>query len=256
MAVQYISWLGHIATGRLGTSITAQEPVATLIGFRILNSAILVALAITIALPLSLTVGAVAGARHNRPFDHVVVSAGLVLAAVPEFVTGTILVLLFSTSVWHFLPGMVILSPGENPLTSPRQLILPVATLVLAVFPYLTRLMRGSVIDAYGAEYVRMARLKGAPEWVVLLRHVVPNALVPAIQGTALTLAYLVGGIVVIENLYNYPGLGSALIDAIQGRDMPTIQAITMIFAASYVIFNLIGDVLTVYVTPRLRTGI
>jgi len=174
---------------------------------------------------------------------------------VPEFVLGLILVILFSTTVFHVLPGVVLLAPGQNPLSHPRQLILPVTTLVLAVFPYLTRLVRGSVIDVYEAEYVRMARLKGVPERVVLRRHVLPNALVPAIQGAALTLAYLVGGIVVIEYLFNYPGLGSALTDAVSSRDLPVIQAIVLIFATAYIVFNLLGDLLTVYVTPRLRTA-
>jgi len=255
LVVQYVSWLSHVATGRLGDSLVARVPVTELIGHRLVNSAVLVFLAAIIALPLSVIAGAVAGSRRDRAFDHGVVTATLGLTAVPEFVLGLILVILFSTTVFHVLPGVVLLAPGQNPLSHPRQLILPVTTLVLAVFPYLTRLVRGSVIDVYEAEYVRMARLKGVPERVVLRRHVLPNALVPAIQGAALTLAYLVGGIVVIEYLFNYPGLGSALTDAVSSRDLPVIQAIVLIFATAYIVFNLLGDLLTVYVTPRLRTA-
>jgi peptide/nickel transport system permease protein len=166
-----------------------------------------------------------------------------------------LLVILFATSVFKVLPATVLLAPGQSPIGQPSQLILPVAALVLGVAPYLIRLVRGSVIDVYESEYVRTARLKGVPESVVLRRHVLRNALVPGIQGTALSLAYLTGGVVVIEQVFNYPGLGSALVDAVKNRDLPVVQIISLIFAACYVVFNLAGDLLTVYVSPRLRTA-
>ena len=253
--VQYGSWLAGIGTGDLGSSLMTGRPVSALIGRRLLNSAILVFLAALISLPLAVAMGAVAGSRRDRPFDHVVVAVTLGLVAVPEFVIGLLLVIVFSTTVLHVLPGVVLIPSGQTPFSNPSQLVLPVATLVLAVFPYLARLIRGSVIDVYGAEYVRMARLKGVPSRVVLRRHVLRNALTPGIQGAALTLAYLVGGIVVIEYLFNYPGLGSALMEAVKSRDLPVIQAIVLIFATAYIVFNLVADLLIVYVTPRLRTA-
>ncbi|WP_064745155.1 ABC transporter permease [Pseudonocardia acaciae] len=255
LAVQYLSWLGDLLRGNLGDSLVTQESVARLIGDRTVNSAILVLLSAAIGVPLATFVGAVSGRRRDRWFDHTVLAAALALTALPEFIIALILVILFATTAFQLLPGTVLLFPGQNPLSNVTQLILPVAALVLGILPYLARLVRGSVIDVYQSEYVRNARLKGVSEPVVLRRHVLRNALVPAIQGTALALAFLTGGVVIIEQVFNYPGLGSALVDAVNNRDLPVIQVICLIFAASYVVFNLLGDVLTVFVTPRLRTA-
>lgn len=255
LLVQYLAWLGHILGGNLGQSLVTQESVAWLIGDRVINSAILVLVSAAIVVPLSVFVGAVAGRRRDQPFDRTMLVVTLGLTALPEFIIALLLVIVFATSVFPVLPGTVLLAPGQHALSDPEQLVLPVLALVLGVLPYLSRLVRGSVIDVYESEYVRVARLKGVPEHVVLRRHVLRNALVPAIQGTALALAYLTGGVVVIEQLFNYPGLGSALVDAVNNRDLPVIQIVSLIFAASYVVFNLLGDLLTVYVTPRLRTA-
>ncbi|PZG52024.1 peptide ABC transporter permease [Spongiactinospora gelatinilytica] len=252
---QYLAWLGHIVTGDLGQSLVTREPVAALIGDRTINSAVLVVISAAIVVPLSVFVGALAGRRRDRKFDKAMLVVTLGLTALPEAIIALLLVILFSTSVLRLLPGTVLLGPGQNPLGQPAQLVLPVAALVLGVLPYLSRLVRGSVIDVYESEYVRIARLKGVPERVVLRRHVLSNALVPAIQGTALALAYLTGGVVVVEQVFNYPGLGTTLVDAVNNRDFPVIQMVCLVFAACYVIFNLLGDVLTVYVTPRLRTA-
>jgi peptide/nickel transport system permease protein len=259
LVVQYANWLWNLLHGDLGQSaigaLGGGQDVAAMIGPRMVNSAILVALAAGIAIPLSLLAGAYAGARREKAFDHGVLSLTLFLTALPDFVIGLTLLVLFSTTVFQILPSIVVLGPGETPLDHPTELILPVITLALGSFAYLTRLVRGSVIDVYQSEYVSMARLKGVPEAVILRRHVLPNALVPAIQGASLVLGYLVGGVIVVEYLFNYPGLGSALNQAVASRDIQTVQAIVLIFATAKVMFNLIGDLLTVYVTPRLRTA-
>jgi peptide/nickel transport system permease protein len=156
--------------------------------------------------------------------------------------------------VLTWLPAVAIIPPGDTAFSHPKELALPVLTLVLAVVPYLARLHRGAVIEVLESEYVQMARLKGLPERVVIGRHALRNALVPAVQGTALTLIYLTGGVVTIEFLFAYPGLGSALAAAVQSRDLPVVQGIVVLFAATYVLFNLAADVLTVYLSPRLRT--
>jgi peptide/nickel transport system permease protein len=150
---------------------------------------------------------------------------------------------------------VALIPPGDSPLLHPNEIALPVLTLVLAVIPYLYRQMRGSMIEALESEYVTMARLKGLRESVVLLRHALPNALVPTIYATANVLAYLLGGLVVVEYLFRYPGLGGLLIDSVSNRDLPVIEAVVLVFASGIVIFNLAADVLTVYVTPKLRTG-
>ena len=242
---QYFSWLGGLLSGDLGNSLVTHERVGTLIGDRVVNSAVLVLISAVIVVPLSIAVGALSGRWKDRAGDRVMLVVTLGLTALPEFIIALLLVILFATSVFKVLPSTVLLAPGQNPLSDVQQLVLPVIALVLGVLPYLSRLVRGSVIDVYESEYVRTARLKGVPERVVLRRHILPNALVPAIQGTALALAYLTGGILVIEQVFNYPGLGSALVDAVNNRDLPVIQLICLLFAICYVLF----------VTPRLRTA-
>jgi peptide/nickel transport system permease protein len=135
-------------------------------------------------------------------------------------------------------------------------LILPVATLVLAVSPYMVRILRASMVEVLESEYVQMARLKGMPERIVLRRHALPNAVIPAIQVIALNLAWLAGGVVVVEKVFNYPGIGTGLIDAVSNRDVPVIQAIVLLIAGLYVGFNLLADILQILISPRQRTGL
>lgn len=251
---QYLDWLGGILHGDLGNSITSNVAVSKLIGDRFANSVLLLLIVAVIAIPLSVIWGSLSAIRRDRTADRAGLFLSFGLTALPEFVIGAVLVIVFSTVFLQVLPAVSLVPDGQSPLSDPEILVLPVATLVLVISPYLFRLMRGSMIDALESDYVQMARMKGLPERVVLGRHAFRNALVPMIQGSALSLAYLFGGVVVIEFLFAYPGLGSLLTEAINGRDMPVIQAVVLIFAAGVVVFNLLADVLTVYVTPRLRT--
>jgi peptide/nickel transport system permease protein len=149
-----------------------------------------------------------------------------------------------------------VTEPGVGPWHYPRELILPVVTLVIAVVPYTARIMRASTVEILESDFVEMARLKGLSERRVLWRHAVPNALAPTFQVTALNLAYLAGGIVVIEAVFNYPGIGLLLVESVRARDMPTVQAIALLIAALYVVLNLLADVGTILVSPRLRTSL
>ena len=182
-------------------------------------------------------------------------TAALVLAALPEFVIGIGLILIFATGVFHLFPAVSLLAPGQKAWEAPKAVVLPAATLVLAVVPYISRIMRGSMIEVLESEYVTMARLKGLPERQVIWRHAVPNAIVPAIQVAALQLAWMAGGVVVVEFVFQYPGIGAALVDAVGNRDMPVVQTVTMLAAAIYVALNLAADLATILVTPRLRTA-
>jgi peptide/nickel transport system permease protein len=164
-----------------------------------------------------------------------------------------VLIILLSTTVFHQLPAVSLIPDGDFPLKHPKELVLPVVTLVIATVPYLYRLVRASMMDVLASDYIQMARLKGVPTSLVVRRHALPNALVPTIQASALVMAYLLGGTVVIEYLFRYPGLGSSLSEAISNRDLPVIQAIVLIFATGVVLLNLLADILTVLVTPRLR---
>jgi peptide/nickel transport system permease protein len=252
---QFTHWLGDILAGNLGTSAATQQPVSQLLSGRIANSAFLVFLAAIIAIPLSIAFGSWMAVKRDTAVDYVGSTVSLVFAALPEFVIGILLVLLFATSVFHAFPAVSLIPPGDHAWNHLNAVILPAATLILAVTPYISRLMRGSMVEVLESDYVTMARLKGVPERTVIFRHAVPNAIVPAIQASALQLAWMAGGIVLVEVVFSFPGIGSAFIDAVGNRDVPTVQAIALIIAGVYVVLNLAADVATILVTPRLRTA-
>ena len=251
---QYAHWLGNLLSGSLGESLTSHQAVGALVRDRGLASLTLVLASALIAIPLALVLGSVGAMRRDRPFDHATQLILLVLTAVPEFVIGLVLLILFATSVFKWLPAVALIPSGASAFRHPKELALPVLTLVLAVLPYLARLQRAAMIDVLESEYVQMARLKGLPERLVVRRHALRNSVVPVVQGSALTLIWLTGGIVTIEYLYAYPGLGSALTGAVGGRDLPVVQAIVLLLASVYVVVNLVADLLTVFLIPRLRT--
>jgi len=253
---QYTHWLGGFVTGDLGQSLAANEPVSTLLGKRLENSAFLVLLAGGISVPLSLLLGALSARKRDKLFDHATSITMLALAALPEFVVGIVLVVLLGTTVWQVLPAVSIIPPEDAPWEHLKELVLPVATLVIAVTPYIARIMRASMVDVLESDYVEMAQLKGLRERLVVWRHAVPNAIAPTIQVIALNLAYLAGGIVVIEFIFGYAGIGGALVDGVANRDLPVVQTVVMLIAAVYVVLNLLADIATILVSPRLRTSL
>ena len=251
---QYWTWLTGLLHGNLGISLAAQEPVTTLLGPKLVNSAVLVAVAAIVSIPLSIAIGSWAAFRREKIFDTLSSNLLLVLAALPEFVVAVVLVLLLATTVSHVLPAISTIPPGSGPWDYPSALVLPVLTLVIAVAPYVARIMRASMVEVLESDYIEMARLKGLPERTVLIRHALPNALGPVFQVIALNLAYLAGGIVVVEYVFNYAGIGGGLQEAVVNHDLPVVQALAMLIAALYVVLNLLADVATIMVTPRLRT--
>jgi peptide/nickel transport system permease protein len=256
VAQQYTDWLGGLVTGDLGDSLAGEEPVTKVIGKRVENSLVLLLLAAAISIPLSLILGSVAARRRDTAFDHVTSIILLAYAALPEFVVAIGLVVLFGTTVTHVLPAVSLIPPEDHAWQHLRELVLPVTALVLAVTPYIARIMRASMVDVLESDYVEMARLKGLPERTVLWRHAFPNGVAPAIQVVALNLAYLAGGIVVVEFVFAYPGIGSAFVDAVSNRDFPVVQALAIFIAAIYVLLNLLADIATILVSPRLRTSL
>jgi peptide/nickel transport system permease protein len=255
VVTQYLQWLKGILTFDFGNSAATQQPVTQILSDRVANSAFLVFVASIIAIPLSIVMGVWMAMKRDRAVDSVTSTVTLVLAALPEFVIGICLVLIFATGLFHILPAVSLLAPGEKAWEDPQVVVLPAATLILAVVPYISRIMRGSTIEVLESEYVTMARLKGLPERQVIWRHAVPNAIVPAIQVTALQLAWMAGGVVVVESVFQYPGIGAALVDAVGNRDIVVVQTVTMLAAAIYVFLNLAADLATIMVTPRLRTA-
>jgi peptide/nickel transport system permease protein len=253
---QYLTWVTGLLHGNLGKSVSSAQgvPVSTLLSPRLVNSGVLVALAAVLSIPLSIAIGAWAALKREKIFDQVSSNLLLALAALPEFVVALVLVILFATTVFHVLPAISTIPPGSRPWNNWVALVLPTATLVIAVAPYVARIMRASMIEVLESDYVEMARLKGLPERTVLVRHALPNALGPVFQVIALNLAYLAGGIIVVEFVFNYAGVGSAVQESVINHDLPVVQALAMLIAAVYVILNLLADVATILVTPRLRT--
>jgi peptide/nickel transport system permease protein len=255
IVTQYTEWLKGVLTFDFGNSAATQQPVTDLLNDRVANTAFLVFVASIIAIPVSILIGVWTAMKRDRPADHVTSTITLVLAALPEFVIGISLILVFATGLFHIFPAVSLIPPGEKAWEHPDVIVLPAATLIIAVVPYISRIMRGSMIEVLESEYVTMARLKGLPERQVIWRHAVPNAIVPAIQVTALQLAWMAGGVVIVEFVFQYPGIGAAFVDAVANQDMPVVQAVTMLAAAVYVFLNLAADLATIAVTPRLRTA-
>ncbi len=251
---QYWDWVSGVCRGRFGHSLSSREPVTGFISARIGNSLILALPTVVLLIPISLALGVLAGTKRSKPADHVVSGFSLGLIALPEFVTGTLLIVLFGVYL-RVLPPASIIEPGVNPLTTPSLLVLPVATLLFTEAAYSIRMVRTGVIETMESEYVEMARLNGVPERRVVVRHALRNALAPTIQVFALTTQYLIGGLVVVETVFAYPGLGAGLVQAVTARDIPVVQGVALLLAAAYIIINIAADVIVVLLIPRLRTN-
>lgn len=253
--VQYAQWVSNLLHGDFGRSIDSHVPVIDIINNYFFNTVALTFLVVLFTVPLSLVLGVFLALRRDSILDRVVVSSSIVFKAVPGFAIAIWLMMFFSTSVLHVLPAASLLIPDQSPFTQLQFLVLPLLTLSLSLVPYLMRLVRASMIDTLSSEYVIAARLRGIPENRIIWRHVLPNALVPAIQGVALTVRVLLSGALVVEVVFSYPGIGNALNAAIEMRDIPTIQAIVLLLTICIVLINLLADLLTTLLTPRIRTA-
>lgn len=250
--VQYLHWIGGILSGHLGQSFSAREPVSTFIGSRVLNTLVLAIVTLLVCVPLSVAIGTLAAYRRGKLADRVVSYMTLGAIALPEFVSGQLLILTLALSL-KLLPPISLIAPGSDPLSTPSELVLPVLTLLLSLLAYSTRMVRAGVLEVLDSEYVRAGVLNGVPRWRVLLRYVLPNALGPSIQVFALTSQWLVGGIVIVETVFQYPGLGQGLVLAVSARDIPVVQAMAILIAATYISINIVADVLVMLVVPKLR---
>ncbi len=255
IVVQYGTWVNHLLHGDFGRSIDSNVPVIDIINNFFFNTVALTFLVVAVTVPLSIVLGVFLALRRDSIVDRAVVSTSILFKAVPGFAIAIWLMMFFSTSVMHILPAASLLIPDQSPFTQLEFLVLPLLTMALSLIPYLMRLVRGSMIDTLSSEYVTAARLRGIPERRIIWRHVLPNALVPAIQGVALTVRVLLSGALVIEVVFSYPGIGNALNAAIEMRDIPTIQAIVLLLTISVVLVNLLADLLTTLLTPRIRTA-
>jgi peptide/nickel transport system permease protein len=251
--VLYLRWIGGLLTGDLGDSYSLQAPIGSVLPDRLFNSLVLAVAALIVIVPLSIGFGLWAALRQDRFADRAISVTGLSLMAVPEFVSGILLLTVFG--VWlGWLPTTSV-AAGNNPLASPQHLVLPVLSLSLVFFGYVSRMMRASTISVLGSSYVRTAMLKGLPRRQVLTRHVLRNALVPAITVVMSSIGYLIGGLVVIETLFGYPGLGGLILYAGLRNDVPLLEACVMIVAVVYMLGNLAADLIYAWMNPQIRYG-
>jgi peptide/nickel transport system permease protein len=250
---RYIDWASSAMVGDLGLSVNGQQSIAELVGNRMNNSLLLAFCALLVGVPLAIFFGVITALWRDKPIDLFFSTAAIFAMTIPEFVSSTVLILVFS--VWlGWLPGIVLTSANASAAEFFPEIILPVIVVAMVMTAHILRMVRTSVIDVLASDYVRMATLKGVPYWQIVFHHVLPNALLPAINVVALTIAWLLGGVVVIEVVFNYPGLGRMMIDSISDRDLPVVQAIALILATVYVSVNLTADLLTMIANPRLRT--
>lgn len=250
--IGYFGWLAGIFAGDFGTSLVSAEPVSEIV-FGAFGNTLLIAIpAILLGVTVSVLLGVMAAVRRGRGTDNAISVTTLVAMSIPEFVVATVLVLIFAIAIPIF--PAVVLSGSEAGLGELLPAIwLPILTLVLAMAAYIVRSTRSSTIDTMATEFARAAELKGLRRRDVLTRHVVPNALLPVLPVIAINIAWLMGGVVVVETIFNYPGMGALMIDAVSTRDLPVLQAIAIITAIVYVIANMAADLLSMWIDPRQR---
>jgi len=251
---RYISWLGGVLKGDLGESMVKRKPVAELIGNRFRNTVVLATAAALVGIPLAIVLGVIAGLMRDKWPDVLVSTSSIIGMTLPGFVTATILIYVFAIRLEWF--PAITLVPTDVPVVELLpNIILPIITLTLIMVAHILRLVRTNMIDVLTSDYVQMARLKGVPERQIVFRHALPNAMLPTINVVALTLAWLLGGVAIIETVFNYPGIGKLMISGITDRDFALVQGIAIILAAIYISLNLIADLLSLVLNPKLRTA-
>jgi peptide/nickel transport system permease protein len=250
--LRYLTWLSGFVRGDWGRSLALQIPIADLVLSRAANSLVLAGLALIVTVPISVGLGLVAALRHGRAVDRAISLIGLSGLALPEFVSGVLLIVLFSLTL-HIAPAAAQIPTGANPLSVLPALVLPALTLAVTLFAYISRMTRASAIDVLASDYVRTAVLKGLPMSTVIVRHVLRNALLPTVTVIGAQIGWLVGGLVVVEHLFGYPGLGDLLLFAALNKDIPLLEACVMIVASVYMLSNLAAEVLFGVLNPRIR---
>ncbi len=250
--VRYFDWLGNIVQLDLGTSLANGREVADLIGKRLSNTLFLAVTAAVVAVPLSIFLGLLAALYRETLFDKIISMTTLTTISIPEFLVAYILIVFLSVEFSVF-PSMAIVTSGTGFWEQLNAVFLPVLTLVLVVVAHMMRLTRAAIIAVLTRPYIETAELKGMSRSWVIIYHALPNALAPIINVVVINLAYLVVGVVVVEVVFVYPGLGQLMVDSVSKRDLPVVQASGLIFACTYVVLNLTADILSILANPRLR---
>lgn len=254
LLVQYLTWLGRFVSGDWGESFSTGSAIRPLVLERLGNSLMLAALTMVIAVPVSVALGVVAGLNENKAIDNVISIASLSVVGLPEFVTGLLLIQFLAFQL-HLFPANSSIKPGLGFFEALPQLVLPALTATLVLLAYVARLTRAGVVEELKQSYVRTATLKGLARRTVIVKHVLRNALLPTITILAISFGWLISGLIVVENVFNYPGLGRLLTFAIDRRDLPLLQAITLVTVLGFSLSNLAADLLYAYFNPRIRLG-
>lgn len=251
--VRYLHWLTGLLHGDFGRSFSGDMPVSELIGTRLPKSLALAAITTAVSVPIALLLGIIAAVKRESAVDRVISLGTLSLVATPEFLIATVAVLVFAVKL-RWLSALSYGGPIESLHDFLRAYAMPVLTLCAVVIAQMARMTRAAVIEQLSASYVEMAVLKGASPARVVLRHALPNAIGPIANAIALSLSYLLGGVIVVETIFNYPGLASLMVDAVSNRDFPLVQACTLIFCVAYLTLVLFADLCSIVSNPRLRT--
>ena len=249
--MRYLSWLGGMVTGDLGVSLASKREISELVGIRIANTLFLGCFAAAIAVPLALFLGILAALYRNTLFDRSINTFTLTTISFPEFFVAYILILFFAIKLSWF-PGISNISTDLSLGDKLYRTLLPAATLTLVVVAHMMRMTRAAIINLLSSPYIEMAQLKGIKPMRIILRHALPNALAPIVNVIAINLAYLVVGVVIVEVVFVYPGLGQLMVDSVSKRDIPVVQACSMIFASVYILLNLSADIISIVTNPRL----
>jgi len=250
--VRYIEWLGRIATGDPGQSLVANKPVVEIISERLPNTLTLAGLAALVSVPFAFLIGIASAVSRGRKLDRSLNILTLSMVALPEFLVATIAVLVFAVEL-RWLPSITIVPKDATLAQFARAYAMPVMTLAVGVIAQLGRMIRAAIICELDRPYVEMARLKGVQPMRLVFRHVLPNAIGPIVNAMALSLSYLFGGAIIVETIFNYPGLASLMVNAVTSRDMPLLQACAMLFCAMYLLLVLVADSVAILANPRLR---
>jgi peptide/nickel transport system permease protein len=249
---RFFEWAGGILRGDLGVSLARDEPINNFLWTRLRNSLLLGLSAALVGFPLAIGLGIIAGLKRDRWPDLTLSTGSLIGMSMPDFVIATLLIYVFSVQLRWF-PAVTLVNPDAPVLEMLPNIVLPILTLTILLTAYIMCIMRTGIIEVMRSDYIRVARMKGLHRTVILIRHAVPNALLPTITVSALTVAWLIGNLVVIEAVFNYPGMGRLMLSAIQDRDLPLVQSIAIVMAVIYLTVNLIADLLTLVINPRLR---
>ncbi|MFG2938639.1 ABC transporter permease [Streptomyces sp. NPDC048282] len=250
---RYLDWIKGALHGDFGTSLVSGKGVGGQVALYLGNSALIAVVTVLFAVTGSIVLGVLAGLYRDRWPDHLISTVSLVGMSVPEFVVATVLVLVFSVALPWF-PAVVLYGPEASVGQLLPAVWLPALALAVVMAAYIVRMARTSVIDVMAGEYVTTARLKGLSTWRIVTRHALPSALLPTLHVIALNVAWLAGGVAVVENVFNYPGIGKLMLSSVQNRDLPVIQAIALVSAVIYVVCNLAADLGAMALNPRLRT--